>query len=95
MAEKKDVRHAEMHRIDAEKRTVQSLKARDAELYILLGGFLLCLGLPVILGTWYAMTAGRVHGAVVNLVAGVVLSAFGLAGVVYGMAIRRGMIEKP
>ena len=95
MAENKDVQHAEMHRINAEKRTAQSLKARDAEIYILLGGFLLCLGLPVILGTWYAIAAGRMHGAVVNLIAGIVLSAWGLAGVVYGVAIRKGMIEKP
>ncbi|HOV61416.1 MAG TPA: hypothetical protein PK349_10180 [Candidatus Hydrogenedentes bacterium] len=95
MADNNDTQHAEMHRIDAEKRTAQSLKARDAELYILLGGFLLCLGLPVILGTWYAMAAGRTHGAVINLIAGVVLSAWGITGMVYGMAIRRGMTEKP
>lgn len=94
MAENKDVQHAEMHRIDAEKRTVRSLKARDAEIYILLGCFLLCLGLPVILGTWYAVSAGQMHGAVVNLIAGVVLSVCGAAGIIYGIAIRRGMIEK-
>ncbi|HOQ88760.1 MAG TPA: hypothetical protein PLX03_01355 [Candidatus Hydrogenedentes bacterium] len=94
MTDQDTVQHAEMHRIDADKRSVQSLKARDAEIYILLGLFLVFLGVPVILGTWYAMADGRTHGAVVNFIAGMVLTGWGVAGIFYGIFIRRGLAEK-
>ena len=43
-----DEKHGDMHRIDSTKNTGDNLKRRDAELYVLLGGFLVLQLLPLI-----------------------------------------------
>lgn len=54
---------------------------RDAETQILLGGFIFILGLPVLVGTFWADTPRQ---AVVNVCAGLVLLALGAGFFLYG-----------
>jgi small neutral amino acid transporter SnatA (MarC family) len=89
-----DDKHSEMHRIDSTKNTGDNLKSRDAELYVVLGIFLVALGLPVILGTWFALAEGRTHAAVVNVIAGLVLVAMGGGSIFYGLAIQKGIRKR-
>lgn len=79
----------EMHRIDTDRNTGESLQRRDTELYIALGLFLTALGIPVIIGTLFALEAETYHPAVVNFICGVVLTGIGVAGIVYGLLRRR------
>lgn len=87
-------KHGEMHRIDSTKNTGDNLKARDAELYVVLGVFLVALGLPVVLGTWFAVASGRMHAAVVNAIAGLSLVAMGGGSIFYGLAIKKGLRKR-
>ncbi len=89
-----DNKHGDMHRIDSTKNTGDNLKTRDAELYVVLGSFLVALGLPVILGTWFAITGGRIPAAVVNAVAGLSLLAMGAGSIFYGLAIKKGLRKR-
>ncbi len=88
-----DGKHSEMHRIDSTKNTGDNLKRRDAELYVVLGIFLVALGLPVILGTWFAVADGRMHAAVVNVLAGLVLAGMGGGSIFFGLAIQKGLLK--
>jgi len=81
----------EMHRIDAVRNTGANLERRDAELYVVLGLFLFALGLPVILGTYFAMQVSDYRAAIVNCVCGLVLAGIGVAGMLYGWMLRRGL----
>jgi hypothetical protein len=81
----------EMHRIDADRNTGVNLQRRDAELYVVLGLFMFALGLPVILGTYFAMQISDYRAAIVNFVCGVVLAGIGLSSMLYGWMIKRRM----
>lgn len=87
--------HGEMHRIDSAKNTGDNLKRRDAELYILLGAFLVVLGLPVIFGTWYSVHGGLMRAALVNMIAGLSLVGMGGGAIFYGLAIQKGLLKRP
>ena len=54
---------------------------RDAETQILLGGFIFVLGIPVLIGTWWAETT---VARIVNVVAALVLLAIGAGFLLYG-----------
>ncbi len=56
---------------------------RDAETQILLGAFIFALGLPVLVGTWWAETAMQ---RIVNVGAGGVLIGIGIGFFLYGRA---------
>ncbi len=90
-----DEKHGDMHRIDSTKNTGDNLKRRDAELYVLLGGFLVLLGLPVVFGTWYAVQAGLMRAALVNVIAGLSLVGMGVGSIFYGLAIQKGLLKRP
>jgi len=54
---------------------------RDAETQILLGGFIFILGLPVLIGTWWAETTAA---RIVNVAAAIALLAIGSGFLWYG-----------
>ncbi len=67
---------------DAEPKSKDRFQHRDAEMYIAIGIFVFAVGLPVLIGTMYALESPR--AAVVNAVCGVVLILVGLASTGYG-----------
>lgn len=79
----------EMHRIDDERNKGVQLEHRDAELYIVMGIFVVALGLPVILGTYYSMQADNIRPAIVNFICGVVMTGIGIASILYGWAMKK------
>lgn len=81
--------HGEMHRIDTTRNTGENLARRDTELYIALGLFLTALGIPVMIGTFFALDYENYHPAVVNMICGMVLTGIGVTGILYGLARRR------
>lgn len=83
----------EMHRIDSERNRGVQLEHRDAELYIVMGFFIAALGLPVILGTYYALQTGNYRPAIVNFVCGVVMTGIGIASILYGWAIKKRLLS--
>ena len=85
-------KHGEMHRIDGNKNTGVNLQRRDAELYIALGLFMFALGLPVILGTYFAVQGNDHCAAIVNFICGVVLAGIGAASAIYGWVSRKKLI---
>ncbi len=90
--EEKDIstqQRGEMHRIDNERNKGVQLEHRDAELYIALGIFIVALGLPVILGTFYTLQAGSYRPAVVNFICGLVMTGIGIASILYGWAMKK------
>lgn len=54
---------------------------RDAESAIMLGGFVVLVSIPVLIGTFFAQ---QTHARVVNLVAGLALLAIGAAIATWG-----------
>lgn len=62
---------------------------RDGEIYIALGIFIAAIGLPVIIGTAFALD--RPHAAVVNAVCGVVLFGLGVACAGFGVLVLKGV----
>lgn len=58
---------------------------RDAETFLILGGFVILLGLPVTLGTLWE---SNFHAQVVNAVAGLVLLGIGGAMFAWGLMLR-------
>lgn len=83
----------EMHRIDEERNTGVNLQRRDAELYIVLGIFMAALGFPVILGTYFTIQGGNFRPAVVNFVCGLVLFGIGVASILYGWVLKKGLVK--
>jgi len=64
------------------------LERRDGELYVALGLFIGIVGLPVLIGTyWAAQTSER--AAIVNAVCGATLLLIAAASMVYGWVILR------
>lgn len=82
----------EMHRIDDERNKGIQLEHRDAELYIVLGAFVVALGLPVILGTYYTFQGGNYRAAVVNFICGVVMTGIGIASILYGWVMKKRLL---
>ncbi len=83
----------EMHHIDDERNKGIQLEHRDAELYIVLGIFVVALGLPVILGTYYTLQGGDYRAAVVNFICGIVMTGIGLASILYGWAMKKRLLS--
>ncbi|MGC8737274.1 MAG: hypothetical protein ACP5UA_01360 [Candidatus Hydrogenedens sp.] len=83
----------EMHRIDNERNQGVQLEHRDAELYIVMGIFVVALGLPVILGTYFSMQASNYRPAVVNFICGVVMTGIGIASILYGWAMKKRLLS--
>lgn len=54
---------------------------RDAETQILLGSFVFVLGIPVLIGTWWAETTAQ---RLVNLAAAIALLVIGTGFLLYG-----------
>ncbi len=65
----------------AEKKS--AMGKRDAEIYVALGMFIVFVGIPVLIGTYWAAQTNR-HAAVVNLVCSIVLLGIGVAAIAYG-----------
>lgn len=59
------------------------LEKRDGEMYIALGIFINAVGLPVLIGTYWALQK-NFHAAVVNAVCGIVLLLIGFGSMGYG-----------
>lgn len=62
---------------------------RDGEIYIALGIFIAAIGVPVLIGTAFALE--RPHAAVVNAVCGTVLLLIGVACMGFGVMVLRGV----
>ena len=71
----------------AERHTAREMMKRDGETYIAVGLFILALGIPVLIGTFWALS--RPNAAVVNAICGAVLAAIGIAAILYGWRILR------
>lgn len=66
----------------------ERMERRDGELYIALGFFIGIVGLPVLLGTYFAaQEPGRMHAAIVNATCGIVLLLIAAASALYGKFI--------
>ena len=65
-------------------------RQRDAASFLMLGAFFAVMGSLVLVGTLW--TLERMHAMVVNLVAGVILLAIGLAMLALGARARRRLI---
>ena len=70
-----------------ERHTAREMMKRDGETYIAVGLFLLALGIPVLIGTYWALS--RPRAAVVNALCGGVLGLIGLGTIAYGRLIYR------
>ncbi len=68
----------------------QDFRQRDAASYLMLGAFFAVMGSLVLVGTFW--TLERPHAMVVNLVAGLLLLAIGLAMLALGVRARRRLI---
>jgi hypothetical protein len=66
--------------------TADRMEKRDGELYIALGIFIMAVGLPVLIGTYWAAQV-KVHAAVVNAACGGVLLLIGAASLAYGFVV--------
>jgi hypothetical protein len=65
----------------------RKMMRRDGEIYIALGCFILAVGTPVLIGTYFAQAEGHMRAAVVNLVCSMVLLLIGVASIVYGRLV--------
>jgi hypothetical protein len=65
-----------------ERHTKNEMLERDGETGMAVGLFVLALGLPVMLGTFWALDTPR--AAVVNFVCGLVLTLIGIGATAYG-----------
>lgn len=75
-----------------ERHTANEIKKRDGETYIAVGLFLVALGIPVMVATYWALSHPR--AAVVNIICGVALFAVGMGGIVYGWRLFRQAVKK-
>ncbi len=64
------------------------MEKRDGETYIALGIFIVAVGIPVVIGTYWAYQS-NVRAAVVNVVCGVTLLLIGAASMFYGRVLMR------
>lgn len=62
-------------------------RKRDGETYIAIGIFIAAVGLPVLVGTYWALAS--THAAVVNAVCGATLLLTGAASIAYGLLVLR------
>lgn len=74
---------AETKLSDSDQNVNIRMEKRDGETYIALGIFVAAIGLPVMVGTYWAYQT-NVRAAVVNAVCGIVLSLIGAASMGYG-----------
>ncbi len=65
-----------------EEHTGKDMRKRDGETNIAVGLFLFALGIPVFLGTFWAMD--RPHAALVNAICGAALLLIGAGVIAYG-----------
>jgi len=77
----------------AERHTANEMMKRDGETYMAVGAFILALAIPVLLGTYWAMS--RPRAAIVNAVCGGVLALIGIGALAYGRRIFRQSKKKP
>lgn len=73
--------------VQSESKHPEGFEKRDAETYIAIGIFILAVGIPVLLGTIWAMD--RPHAAIVNAICGAVLCLIGAGCIGYGMFMNR------
>jgi len=76
----------------AEKHTKNEMKKRDGETYIAVGLFLVALGIPVIIATYWAME--RPNAAIVNVICGLALLGVGTGAIAYGWRLFRQATKK-
>lgn len=72
---------------EQQKPETESFQKRDAETYIAIGIFIAAVGVPVLVGTIWAMD--RPHAAIVNAVCGAVLCLIGAGCIGYGWLLHR------
>ena len=70
-----------------ERHTQVQIDKRDGETAIAVGLFVCALGLPVLIGTLWALDNFR--GAIVNAVCGLVLLLIGGSAIAYGLSMYR------
>lgn len=75
-----------------EEHSVNEMEKRDGETAIAVGLFIFALGVPVLIGTLFALDNPR--GAIVNTICGLVLLLIGGAAIGYGWLTYRGAHTK-
>lgn len=76
----------EPKKIETAAETAERMEKRDGELYRVLGLFIGLVGLPVLIGTYWAAQTNK-HAAIVNAVCGATLVLIAAASFVYGQII--------
>lgn len=76
----------EQKKVETAAETAERLERRDGELYIALGLFIGIVGLPVLIGTYWAAQKST-PAAVVNAVCGTTLLLIAAASALYGKFI--------
>jgi hypothetical protein len=74
---------SEIKASDSDKNVNIRMEKRDGETYIALGIFIVSVGLPVAVGTYWAAKSD-VSAAVVNIICAVVLLVIGFAAIGFG-----------
>ncbi|MBP8128858.1 MAG: hypothetical protein KA184_04695 [Candidatus Hydrogenedentes bacterium] len=72
---------------ESQKKKTEDFGKRDAETYMAIGIFIMAVGIPVLLGTMWALD--RPHAAVVNAICGAVLCLIGAGCIGYGWLLHR------
>ncbi|HNR32606.1 MAG TPA: hypothetical protein PKI11_17080 [Candidatus Hydrogenedentes bacterium] len=67
---------------EPDKYEPETFHRRDAETYIAIGIFIAAIGVPVMVGTIWALD--RPHAALINFICGLVLTLLGAASIAYG-----------
>ncbi len=75
-----------------EEHDAKDFAKRDGETYIAVGLFIFALGVPVLIGTLWALE--KPNAAIVNAVCGAVLTLIGLAAMAYGWRTYRVATKK-
>lgn len=74
---------SEIKASDSDKNVNIRMEKRDGETYIALGLFIVAVGIPVVLGTYFAAQT-NMRAAIVNLICATVLLLIGAAAIAYG-----------
>jgi hypothetical protein len=69
-------------------KTAEQLERQDRELYVALGIFIMAVGLPVLVGTYWAAQKSA-NAAIVNATCGGGLMLIGLGSILYGVVLGR------